>query len=69
MADAIVYCCSRENPANDEVFRVGAGMVARNAVFGNKGYRDPALTAERLHDHIERVRNLSDVDGSLRRRW
>lgn len=61
VAEAVVYLCSRENPATGEIFHVGGGRVARYALFGNEGFYDPQLTAESLAAHFDQARDLTSV--------
>lgn len=59
VAEAIVYFCSTESRVTGEMFSVGAGRVARNAVYNATGFRDPALTAESLAAHIAEARDMT----------
>jgi len=61
VAEAVVYLCSRENPATGEIFHVGGGRVARYALFGNEGFYDPQLTAESLAAHFDQARDLTSA--------
>jgi NAD(P)-dependent dehydrogenase (short-subunit alcohol dehydrogenase family) len=59
VAEAVVYLCSRENPATGEIFHIGGGRVARYAMFGNAGLFDADLTADNLAERFDDVRDLS----------
>lgn len=59
VAEGIVYLCSPGLSANGEMFTIGGGRVARNAVFCAEGYHHPALTAERLARNFETVRDMT----------
>jgi NAD(P)-dependent dehydrogenase (short-subunit alcohol dehydrogenase family) len=58
VAEAVVFLCSRQNPATGEIFHVGGGRVSRYAMFGNEGFYDAALTAESLAAHFDQARDL-----------
>jgi NAD(P)-dependent dehydrogenase (short-subunit alcohol dehydrogenase family) len=59
VSEAIVYFCSTQNATTGEMFSVGAGRVARNAVYNAAGFRDPHLTAESLAAHIGEARDMT----------
>jgi NAD(P)-dependent dehydrogenase (short-subunit alcohol dehydrogenase family) len=61
VAEAVVFLCSRENPATGEIFHVGGGQVARYAMFGNAGLSDLELTADNLSGRFAQVRDLADA--------
>jgi NAD(P)-dependent dehydrogenase (short-subunit alcohol dehydrogenase family) len=60
-AEAVVYLCSRENPANGEIFNLGGGRVSRYAMFGNGGVYEADLTAEALGGRIAEVRDMGSA--------
>ncbi|MEV0637380.1 hypothetical protein AB0I77_20985 [Streptomyces sp. NPDC050619] len=43
-----------------EVCAAGAGQVARFFVARTRGYPTPALTAEDVRDHLDRIRDETD---------
>jgi NAD(P)-dependent dehydrogenase (short-subunit alcohol dehydrogenase family) len=59
VAEAVVYLCSRDNPASGEIFHVGGGRVARYAMFGNAGVYDRELTADLLAEQFDVVRDMA----------
>ena len=59
VAEGIVFLCSSACALNGEMFSVGGGRVARNALCSAQGFSDPKLTAETLAAHIEEARDMS----------
>jgi hypothetical protein len=59
VAEGIAYLCSSKNTTNGEMFSIGGGRVARNALYGGRGFHDPALTAEKLGAHFDVARDMS----------
>ncbi|MEJ0045275.1 MAG: SDR family NAD(P)-dependent oxidoreductase [Rhodospirillales bacterium] len=55
------YLCSRELQTTGDIYNVGAGRVARLAMFDNDGMFDPDITPESIGAHIEQIRDLAQV--------
>ena len=61
VAEGMIFLCSEENNANGEMFTIGGGQIARNALFGTPGFRDPKLTAELIADNFAQARDLTEA--------
>ena len=61
VAEGVVFLCSSACALNGEMFSIGGGRVARNALFSAPGFSDPKLTAETLAAHIEEARDMASA--------
>ncbi|TZG27813.1 SDR family NAD(P)-dependent oxidoreductase [Sphingomonas montanisoli] len=60
VGEAVAYFCAPECKETGEFYSVGAGRVARNAIFNATGFHDAALTAESLAANIGAARDMTD---------
>lgn len=58
VSEAVVFLSSAANSSNGEMFTVGGGGVSRNALYANGGIVDTELTAERLAERFDEVRDM-----------
>jgi hypothetical protein len=55
------YLCSRELTITGEIYNVGAGRVARLAIFDSDGMFDPDITPEVIATNIDVARDMGDA--------
>ncbi|MFD7224521.1 hypothetical protein ACFV9P_26450 [Streptomyces sp. NPDC059892] len=51
---------SEDCSVSGEIYTSAAGQVARFFAGRTRGYHNPALTAECVRDHLDRIRDESD---------
>lgn len=61
VAKPVSYFVSEAMKYSGEIYSVGGGRVSRIATFNNDGYFDRDLTPESVGEHIEQIRDLSEV--------
>lgn len=54
-------------PVSGEICTAAAGQVARFFAGRTRGYHNPALMAEYVRDHLDRIRDESDSSPGTRR--
>lgn len=62
VAQGMIYLCSPDLIANGEMFTIGGGRIARNAVYAANGFSNPELTAEMLQDNFETARDMTGAN-------
>jgi NAD(P)-dependent dehydrogenase (short-subunit alcohol dehydrogenase family) len=59
VAEGVVFLCSSANRASGEIFHVRSDSMCRLAVYGGAEAHIEALTAERLAEHFDKVRDMN----------
>ena len=57
----VAYLCSRDLTITGEIYNVGAGRVARLAMFDSDGMFDPDITPEAIAANIDLARDMSNA--------
>jgi len=59
VAPVAAYLVSREAAVSGMAFHAGGGLAGRIAFVGSRGHHHPALTAEAVRDHLEKIVDLT----------
>ena len=60
VSPVVAFLAHEACPVSGEVYTAGAGQVAPFFVGRTRGYHTPAMTAEYVRDHLDRIRDESD---------
>lgn len=61
VAAAVTHLISRQMRTSGEIYTAGAGRVARVAFAVNDGFFDQAITPEKVAEHFDQVRDMSQA--------
>ncbi|WP_326812599.1 hypothetical protein OIE62_04925 [Streptomyces scopuliridis] len=60
VSPVVAFPAHEDCPVSGEVYTAGAGQVARFFVGRTRGYHNPALTAEDVRGHLDRIPDETD---------
>ncbi|PVE12382.1 hypothetical protein [Streptomyces scopuliridis] len=60
VSPVVAFPAHEDCPVSGEVYTAGAGQVARFFVGRTRSYHNPALTAEDVRDHLDRIPDETD---------